>query len=135
MTDVTHILSKIELGDPSAAEQLLPLVYDELRKLAAAKLVHEKPGQTLQATALVHDLKEDPLKVVDRDNPKSPEFLRPKRNSVLATGGAGRDLSKYVGAALPQGVKPWNWDVTWRSRMSRERYASSNSASENNQTP
>ncbi len=55
MTDVTQILSQIEQGDPSAAEQLLPLVYDELRKLAAAKLAHEKPGQTLQATALVHD--------------------------------------------------------------------------------
>jgi RNA polymerase sigma factor (TIGR02999 family) len=55
MTDVTQILSKIESGDPSAAEQLLPLVYDELRKLAATKLRHEKPGQTLQATALVHE--------------------------------------------------------------------------------
>jgi RNA polymerase sigma factor (TIGR02999 family) len=55
MTDVTQILSQIEDGDPSAAEQLLPLVYDELRKLAAAKLANEKPGQTLQATALVHD--------------------------------------------------------------------------------
>jgi len=55
MTHVTQILSQIEKGDPSAAEQLLPLVYDELRKLAAARLVNEKPGQTLQATALVHD--------------------------------------------------------------------------------
>jgi len=55
MTDVTQILSQIEQGDPSAAEQLLPLVYDELRKLAAAKLAQEKPGQTLQATALVHE--------------------------------------------------------------------------------
>src|SRR3954465_15843110 len=55
MSDVTQILSQIESGDPSAAEQLLPLVYDELRRLAAAKLAQEKPGQTLQATALVHD--------------------------------------------------------------------------------
>jgi RNA polymerase sigma factor (TIGR02999 family) len=55
MSDVTQILSQIESGDPSAAEQLLPLVYDELRKLAASRLAHEKPGQTLQATALVHD--------------------------------------------------------------------------------
>lgn len=55
MTDVTRILSQIESGDPSAAELLLPLVYDELRKLAAARLAHERPGQTLQATALVHD--------------------------------------------------------------------------------
>jgi RNA polymerase sigma factor (sigma-70 family) len=55
MNDVTRILSDIERGDPAAAAQLLPLVYDELRKLAAAKLAHEKPGQTLQATALVHE--------------------------------------------------------------------------------
>ncbi len=55
MHDVTRILSQIESGDPAAAEKLLPLVYDELRKLAAAKLAQEKPGQTLQATALVHD--------------------------------------------------------------------------------
>ena len=55
MSDVTRILSQIESGDPAAAEQLLPLVYEELRKLAAAKLAHEQPGQTLQATALVHE--------------------------------------------------------------------------------
>ena len=55
MSDVTRILSQIESGDPSAAELLLPLVYEELRKLAAARLAEEKPGQTLQATALVHE--------------------------------------------------------------------------------
>jgi RNA polymerase sigma factor (TIGR02999 family) len=55
MSDITRILSAIEQGDPHAAEQLLPLVYDELRQLAAQKLAHEQPGQTLQATALVHD--------------------------------------------------------------------------------
>ena len=55
MSDVTRILSRIESGDPSAAEQLLPLVYDELRKLATARLAQERPGQTLQATSLVHD--------------------------------------------------------------------------------
>src|SRR5262252_6644085 len=55
MPDVTHILSAIEQGDPSASEQLLPLVYDELRKLAKQRLAQEKPGQTLQATALVHE--------------------------------------------------------------------------------
>src|SRR5262249_44378884 len=54
MTEVTRILSAIEQGDPSAAEQLLPLVYDELRQLAAQRLAQEKPGQTLEATALVH---------------------------------------------------------------------------------
>src|SRR5262249_15473727 len=55
MTEVTRILSAINQGDPHAAEQLLPLVYEELRKLAAQKLAQEKPGQTLQATALVHE--------------------------------------------------------------------------------
>jgi RNA polymerase sigma factor (TIGR02999 family) len=65
MTDVTQILSRIEAGDPSAADQLMPLVYNELRKLAAAKLALEKPGQTLQPTALVHEaylrLVKDPI--------------------------------------------------------------------------
>src|SRR5271154_991025 len=55
MSDVTRILSAIEQGDQKAAEQLVPLVYEELRKLAAQRLAQEKPGQTLQATALVHE--------------------------------------------------------------------------------
>src|SRR5271169_3110194 len=55
MTDVTHILSAIEAGDSEAAEQLLPLVYDELRKLASARMAAEAPGHTLDATALVHE--------------------------------------------------------------------------------
>src|SRR5215217_3982284 len=64
MSDVTRVLAQIESGDPAAAEDLLPLVYDELRKLAAAKLAQEKPGQTLQATALVHEAY---LRLVDVD--------------------------------------------------------------------
>jgi RNA polymerase sigma factor (TIGR02999 family) len=56
MSDVTQILNAIEQGDPAAAEQLLPLVYEELRQLAAQRLALEKPGQTLQATALVHEV-------------------------------------------------------------------------------
>ena len=64
MSEVTRILSAIEKGDPSAAEQLLPLVYDELRRLAAARLAQEKPGQTLQATALVHEAY---LRLVDEE--------------------------------------------------------------------
>src|SRR5262245_61969553 len=64
MSHVTRILTAIEQGDPSAAEQLLPLVYDELRKLAAQRLAQEKPGQTLQATALVHEAY---LRLVDVD--------------------------------------------------------------------
>ena len=55
MTDITQMILAVKRGDPSAAEQLLPLVYEELRKLAAARLANERPGQTLQATALVHD--------------------------------------------------------------------------------
>jgi RNA polymerase sigma factor (TIGR02999 family) len=64
MDAVTQILAAVEQGDPAAAEKLLPLVYDELRKLAAQKLTHEKPGQTLQATALVHEAY---LRLVDVD--------------------------------------------------------------------
>ena len=67
MSDVTRILSAIDKGDPSAAEQLLPLVYDELRNLAAARLAHEKPGQTLQATALVHEVY---VRLVDQPTPQ-----------------------------------------------------------------
>src|SRR5258708_20831192 len=55
MSDVTQILDRVEQGDPKAAEELLPLVYEELRKLAAAKMTQQTPGQTLQATALVHE--------------------------------------------------------------------------------
>ena len=67
MSDVTRLLTAIEQGDPHAAEQLLPLIYDELRKLAAQKLAQEKPGQTLQATALVHEAY---LRLVDTDRLK-----------------------------------------------------------------
>src|SRR5216683_1777459 len=67
MSEVTRILSAIDRGDPHAAEQLLPLVYDELRKLAARKLIQEKPGQTLEATALVHEAY---LRLVDADRPQ-----------------------------------------------------------------
>src|SRR5437763_3957496 len=64
MSEVTRVLGRIERGDPHAADQLLPLVYDELRLLAAHKLAREKPGQTLQATALVHEAY---LRLVDAD--------------------------------------------------------------------
>src|SRR5215475_10308077 len=67
MADVTQILDAIEQGDSHAADQLLPLVYDELRKLAAQRLAQEKPGQTLQATALVHDAY---LRLVDVAQPQ-----------------------------------------------------------------
>ncbi|MFO0888510.1 MAG: sigma-70 family RNA polymerase sigma factor [Isosphaeraceae bacterium] len=64
MNDVTRILSAIEQGDPKASEELLPLVYRELRRLAKQRLAHEKPGQTLQATALVHEAY---LRLIDSD--------------------------------------------------------------------
>ena len=66
MGDATQILSAIEQGDQNAASQLLPLVYDELRRLATQKLANEKPGQTLQATALVH---ESYLRLIGDDHP------------------------------------------------------------------
>jgi RNA polymerase sigma factor (TIGR02999 family) len=68
MSEATLLLSAIEHGDPKAAEQLLPLVYDELRKLAAQKLAHESPGQTLQATSLVHEAY---LRLIDVDKAQS----------------------------------------------------------------
>jgi RNA polymerase sigma factor (TIGR02999 family) len=68
MSEVTQILAAIEQGNPAAAEQLLPLVYGELRKLAAQKLAQEKPGQTLQPTALVHEAY---LRLVDSDKVQS----------------------------------------------------------------
>lgn len=74
MSDVTRILSQIESGDPAAAELLLPLVYAELRKLAAAKLAQEKPGQTLQATALVHEAY---LRLVEKSAPDSAAGIHP----------------------------------------------------------
>ena len=59
--DVAQVLDRVEQGDPKAAEELLPLVYEELRKLAAARMAQEKPGQTLQATALVHEHRANPI--------------------------------------------------------------------------
>src|SRR5207244_12330212 len=76
MSEVTSILSAIQAGDPHAAEQLLPLVYDELRCLAAQRLAHEKPGQTLNATALVHEAY---LRLVASEDASAPE--KPQWNS------------------------------------------------------
>ena len=67
MSDVTQILSRLDSGDSKAAEQLLPILYDELRQLASTRLAQEKPGQTLQATALVHDAY---LRLVDGNKPQ-----------------------------------------------------------------
>ena len=94
MSDVTQILSEIEHGDPAAAEQLLPLVYDELRKLAAAKLASEKPGQTLQATALVHEAY---LRLVDVEKVQHWDSPRP----FLCRGGRS-DAADPRGKCSPQ---------------------------------
>jgi RNA polymerase sigma factor (TIGR02999 family) len=114
MSDVTRILSAIEQGDPQAAEQLLPLVYHELRKLAAQKLAQEKPGQTLQATALVHEAY---LRLVDVDRVQpwdsrghffaaAAEAMRrilvenARRKKRLKHGGGGRRLDLDAVAAV-----------------------------------
>src|ERR1700737_3963815 len=116
MTEVTRILSAIEQGDPHAAEQLLPLVYDELRKLAAQKLAQEKPGQTLQATALVHEAY---LRLVDpgkaqRWNSRGHFFAAAaeamrrilveqarRRNAAKRGGQVGREELSELAIALP----------------------------------
>ena len=106
MNDVTRILSAIEQGDSQASEQLLPLVYDELRRLAARKLASERPGQTLQATALVHEAY---LRLIGGDQPRdwggrghffaaAAEAMRrilvdsARRKARLKRGGGGRRL-------------------------------------------
>jgi RNA polymerase sigma factor (TIGR02999 family) len=117
MRDVTQILSAIEQGDPHAAEQLLPLVYDELRKLAAQKLAQEKPGQTLQATALVHEAY---LRLVDVDRAQqwnsrghffaaASEAMRRilveqarRRAAVKRGGGARRETPEPSAIAVPE---------------------------------
>jgi RNA polymerase sigma factor (TIGR02999 family) len=86
MSDVTRVLQAIESGDPLAAEQLLPLVYDELRKLAAARMAEEKPGQTLQATALVHEAY---LRLVGSAEPRG---YRDRRHFFAAAAGAMRRI-------------------------------------------
>ena len=101
MTDVTQILSQIEDGDPSKAEQLLPLVYDELRKLAAAKIAQEKPGQTLQATALVHDAY---IRLVDVDKAQHWDSRRHFFSAAAESSGRGESLGRrprsLTGSAL-----------------------------------
>ena len=104
--DVTRILSQIEHGDGHAAEQLLPLVYDELRKLAAAKMAQEKPGQTLQATALVHEAY---IRLVDVEQGPAleqswPFLCRRGRGHAADPGGAGATQSRpEAGGGVPAG--------------------------------
>ena len=102
MTDVTSILSAIEQGDPHAPDQLLPLVYDELRKLAASKLALERPGQTLQPTALVHEAY---LRLVDVESARlsleQPRtFLRGGRRGHAADPSGGKRAHKQSQKAV-----------------------------------
>jgi RNA polymerase sigma factor (TIGR02999 family) len=104
MNEVTRILSAAEQGDPRAAEQLLPLVYDELRKLAAQRLAQEKPGQTLQATALVHEAY---LRLVDveqaqRWNSRGHFFAAAAEamRRILIDNARSKDRLKHGGAML-----------------------------------
>ncbi len=118
MSQVTHLLSALEQGDPHAAEQLLPLVYEELRRLAAQKLSHENPGQTLEATALVHEAY---VRLVDSqqaqrwDNRRhffaaAPEAMRrilvdnARRKRSVKHG--GQHVRVDLDEALPDGAKP-----------------------------
>jgi RNA polymerase sigma factor (TIGR02999 family) len=110
MSDVTRILSQIEQGDPQAAEKLLPLVYDELRKLAAVKLAQEKPGQTLNATALVHEAY---VRLVDGD--QTPQWNSRGHFFAAAAEAMRRILTET--ARRKQSHKHggnWSWSATCR---------------------
>ena len=107
MTNVTQILSRIEQGDVSATEQLLPLVYHELRKLAAAKLAHEKPGHTLQATALVHEVY---LRLVDVERVKLRYFL----------GYTVAESAEILGIAAATAEGDWTYAKAWLRRELRQ---------------
>ena len=100
MTQVTRILAAIEQGDPVAAEQLLPLVYDELRRLAAQRLAQEKPGQTLQATALVHEAY---LRLVDAEGDRRWDgrghFFSAAAEAMCGSSSTGRAFSVGGGGA------------------------------------
>src|SRR5262245_20811685 len=120
MNEVTRILAAIERGDPRAADQLLPLVYRELRQLAAQRLADEKPGETLQATALVHEAY---LRLVDTERPRrwdsrghffaaAAEAMRrilideARRNQSHKRGGGLRRVELDAGAVLPVTEEP-----------------------------
>ena len=119
MSDVTRILSAIEQGDPHAAEQLLPLVYDELRKLAAQKLAQEKPGQTLQATALVHEAY---LRLVDAEQ---AQHWNSRGHFFAAAAEAMRRIlveqARRKGSAKPAAARSaWTWTRASQPPTGRE---------------
>jgi RNA polymerase sigma factor (sigma-70 family) len=104
MSEVTRILSAIEQGDPHAADQLLPLVYDELRKLAAQKLAQEKPGQTLQPTALVHEAY---LRLVtpSKSPLSTPSVSPPSKEGDLEGVGVHWDSRRHFFAAAAEAMR------------------------------
>ena len=103
MHEVTRILNAIDQGDPKAAEGLLPLVYEELRKLASQKIAQEKPGQTLQATALVHEAY---VRLVDRKKDVHPWNSRGHFFGAAHFSGTVNCLSKFSSVS-PVGVQRW----------------------------
>jgi DNA-directed RNA polymerase specialized sigma24 family protein len=126
MNDITQILSRIEAGDPQAAERFLPLVYDELRKLAAAKLAQEKPGQKLSATALVHEAYirlvdqstprhwdilglEAALQKLEREAPRKAELVKLRFFAGLTTAQAAQTL----GASVTTAENDWTYARSW----------------------
>ena len=129
MSEVSHILSAIEGGDPQAAEQLLPLVYEELRKLASQKLAHEKSGQTLQATALVHEAY---LRLVDiaqvrwQDRAHLFAVAAHTMRRVLVDSARARTAGKRGGGAVHVNLDEsidgmpdrtaswWRWTMPWK---------------------
>ena len=102
MSDVTRILERIDAGDPAAAEKLLPLVYDELRKLARQKLGHEKPGQTLQPTALVHEAY---LRLVGSAGPAGPDVRVDADSKSGPAGGTYFDSRGHFFAAAAEAMR------------------------------
>jgi RNA polymerase sigma factor (TIGR02999 family) len=125
MSNVTQILSAIEQGDPKAAEQLLPLIYDELRKLAARQMAQEAPGQTLQTTALVHEAY---LRLVGADEAQRwdsrghffaaaaeamrrilVENVRRKKPGSVVAGGNGSPWTRSTWLSLHRTTNCWRW--------------------------
>ena len=102
MSEVTQILERIESGDPAAASQLLPFVYDELRRLARQKLGHEKPGQTLQPTALVHEAY---LRLVGSAGPAEPDVRVDSDARSRPAGGTYFDSRGHFFAAAAEAMR------------------------------
>ena len=129
MCDVTRILSQIESGNPAAAEQLLPLVYEELRKLAAEKMAQEKPGQTLQATALVHEAY---IRLVDVENAQHWDSrgrffsatAEAMRRTLVENARRKQATNLAVVGNLNKCAKKPAASAHWRARLSTNKFSS-----------